>query len=41
MRLMKVKESLQFQFFASYAINIFDANDFQTSNKAAFICTAR
>ena len=35
---MKVKESKQFQFFASYAINI-HANVFQPTNKAAFICT--
>ena len=34
MWLMKVKES---QFFASYAIDI-HANEFQPSNKAAFIC---
>ena len=38
--LMKVKESQQFQFFASYAIDI-HANEFQPTNKAAFICTAR
>ena len=33
--LMKVKESQQFQFFASYAIDI-HANEFQPTNKAAF-----
>ena len=38
MRLMKVKESQLFQFFASYAIDI-HANEFQRTNKAAFICT--
>ena len=38
MWLMKVKESQQFQFFASYAIDI-HANEFQPTNKAAFICT--
>ena len=38
--LMKVKESQQFQFFASYAIDI-HANEFQPTNKAAFICTTR
>ena len=37
MWLMKVKESQQFQFFASYAIDI-HANEFQQTNKAAFIC---
>ena len=36
MWLMKVKESQQFQFFASYAIDI-HANGFQPTNKAAFI----
>ena len=36
MWLMKVKESQQFQFFASYAIDI-HANEFQPTNKAAFI----
>ena len=40
MWLMKVKESQQFQIFASYAIDI-HANEFQPTNKAAFICTAR
>ena len=40
MWLMKVKESQQFQFFASYAIDI-HANEFQPTNKAAFICTTR
>ena len=40
MWLMKVKESQQFQFFASYAIGI-HANEFQPTNKAAFICTTR
>ena len=35
MWLMKVKESQQFQFFASYAIDI-HANEFQPTNKAAF-----
>ena len=34
MWLMKVKESQQFQFFASYAIDI-HANEFQPTNKAA------
>ena len=34
MWLMKVKESQQFQFFASYAIDI-HANKFQPTNKAA------
>ena len=38
MWLMKVKESQQFQFFASYAIDI-HANEFQPTNKASFICT--
>ena len=38
--LMKVKESLQFQFFSSYAIDI-RANELQPTNKAAFICTTR
>ena len=37
MWLMKVKESQQFQFFASYAIDS-HANEFQPTNKAAFIC---
>ena len=32
MWLMKVKESQQFQFFASYAIDI-HANEFQSTNK--------
>ena len=36
MWLMKVKESLQFQFFASYATDI-HANKFQPTNKAAFM----
>ena len=40
MWLMKVKESQQFQFFASYAIDI-HANEFQPTNKGAFICTTR
>ena len=40
MWLMKVKESQQFQFFAPYAIDI-RANEFQPTNKAAFICTTR
>ena len=40
MWLMKVKESQQFQFFAPYVINI-HANEFQPTNKAAFICTTR
>ena len=40
MWLMKVKESQQFQFFASDAIDI-RANEFQPTNKAAFICTTR
>ena len=40
MWLMKVKESQQFQFFASYAIDI-HANEFQPTNEAAFICTTR
>ena len=40
MCLMKVKESQQFQFFASYAIDI-NANEFQPTNEAAFICTTR
>ena len=40
MWLMKVKESQQFQFFASDAIDI-HANEFQPTNKAAFICTTR
>ena len=40
MWLMKVKESQQFQFFASYAIDI-HANELQPTNKAAFICTTR
>ena len=40
MWLMKVKESHQFQFFASYAIDI-HANEFQPTNKTAFICTTR
>ena len=35
--LMKVKESQQFQ---SYAIDIY-ADEFQPTNKAAFICTTR
>ena len=34
MWLMKVKESQQFQFFVSYAIDI-HANEFQPTNKAA------
>ena len=34
--LMKVKESHQFQFFASYAIDI-HANEFQPTNKAVLI----
>ena len=38
MWLTKVKESQQFQFFASYAIDI-HANEFQPTNKAVFICT--
>ena len=38
MWLMKVKESQQFQFFVSYAIDI-HANEFQPTNKAALICT--
>ena len=38
MWLMKVKESQQFQFFASYAIDI-HANEFQPTDKAAFICS--
>ena len=38
--LMKVKKSQQFQFFASYAIDI-HANEFQPTNKTAFICTTR
>ena len=36
MWLMKVKESQQFQFLASHAIDI-HANEFQPTNKAAFI----
>ena len=40
MWLMKVKKSQQFQFFASYAIDI-HANEFQPTNKATFICTTR
>ena len=36
----KVKESQQFQFFASYAIDI-HANELQPTDKAAFICTIR
>ena len=40
MWLIKVKESQQFQSFASYAIDI-RANEFQPTNKAAFICTTR
>ena len=40
MWLMKVKESQQFQFFAPYAIDI-HANEFQPTNKAAFLCTTR
>ena len=40
MWLIKVKESQQFQFFASYAIDI-HANEFQPTSKAAFICTTR
>ena len=40
MWLMKVEESQQFQFFASYAIDI-HANEFQPTNKAALICTTR
>ena len=36
MWLMKVKESQQLQFFASYAIDI-HANEFQPTNKAPFI----
>ena len=38
MWLIKVKESQQFQFFASYAIDI-HANEFQPTIKGAFICT--
>ena len=38
MWLMKVKESQQFQFFASNAIDI-RANEFHNANKAAFVCT--
>ena len=38
MWLIKVKESQLFQFFASYAIDI-HANEFQPTNKGAFICT--
>ena len=38
MWLMKVKESQQFQYFASYSIDI-HANEFQPTNKAVFICT--
>ena len=37
MWLMKVKESQQFQFFASYAIHI-HTNEFQSTNKAVLIC---
>ena len=40
MWLMKVKESQQFQFFASYATDI-HANEFQPTNKAVFICITR
>ena len=40
MWLMKVKESHQFQFFASSAIDI-HANEFQPTNKAVFIFTTR
>ena len=40
MWLMKVKESQLFQFFASYVIDI-HANEFQPTNKAAFMCTSR
>ena len=47
MWLFKVKESQQFHFFfffffffASYANDI-RANEFQPTNKAAFICTTR
>ena len=40
MWLMKVNESLQFQFFASYASDI-HANEFQPTIKAAFIWTTR
>ena len=36
MWLIKVKESKQFQFFASYAIDI-HAIEFQPTNKAAFV----
>ena len=38
MWLVKVKESQQFQVFAPYATDI-HANEFQPTNKAAFICT--
>ena len=38
--LIKVKESQQFQFFASYAIDI-HANEFQPTKKGAFICITR
>ena len=40
MWLMKVNQRQQFQFFASYAIDI-HANEFQPTNKAAFISTIR
>ena len=40
MWLNKVKESQPFQFFASYAVDI-HANEFQPTNKVAFICTTR
>ena len=39
MWMLKVKESQQFQFFASYAIGI-HANEFKPTNKAVF-CTTR
>ena len=40
MWLMKVKESQQFQCFASHATDI-HTNEFQPTNKAVFICTTR
>ena len=40
MWLMKVKESQQFQFFASYAI-VIHANEFHPTNKAADKDTVR
>ena len=37
MRLVKIKEGQQFQFFASNAIDVY-ANKFQSTNKVIFTC---